>query len=108
MKLFLLLFVFIAFSSCTKNNHGGCWNIQPVCTDGFIFWGGDPAADGLGWYLSATRTDEKRFYIENPPIAFKIDSLAVNACLEETNKPLVCYCVGAKPNYYVVKEIRKR
>ena len=107
MKILLFFFVIAVALSCNKNKQF-CGFATLECTDGFIFWGGDPAADGLGWYLSATRSAEKRFYIENPPAAFKIDSIAVNACLEETNKPIVCNCVGTKPNYYNITEIRKR
>jgi hypothetical protein len=107
MKYFIYLFAtIIIVSSCKKNCD------RSNCTDGFIYWGGTPAADGLGWYFAESRTDSwkpKQLKESELPVEFQNlnDSTAVRACLQETTERAPCFC--PQPSYYYkIKSITKR
>ncbi len=107
MKYFLYLFAtVIGISSCKKN----CDNSN--CADGYIYWGGSPAADGLGWYFAEGRTGNwkaKQLKDNELPDEYKNlnDSTAVRACLQETTERAPCFCL--QPSYYYkIKSIKKR
>ena len=51
-KCIVSLLLLMSFNACIKP-------VQPkldFCADGHIFWGGDPSANGIGWYFSNGRT----------------------------------------------------
>jgi hypothetical protein len=100
-----ILFAAIIFS-CTKKNCAPEKN--SACMDTFVFWGGDPAADGAGWYLADTRSGPKYYHILEMPDAFKSDSLPVHTCVTETDKNVICFCGGGNFHYYQINEIRRR
>jgi hypothetical protein len=104
-----LIYIFTAIiiiSSCKKKDNGS------VCTDGYIYWGGPPAADGLGWYFSEGRTGTwkpKQLKETELPAEFQLfnDSTAVNICLQTTTDRAPCFC--AEPSYYYkINSIKKR
>ena len=76
--------------------------------DTFVFWGGDPAADGAGWYLAPSRTGPTYYHIADMPDAFKSDSLAVHACVKETERKVECLCTGNNAHYFQIVSISKR
>ncbi len=96
----LILFVSLAGLSCKKEN-------TEFCKDGFIFWGGDPAADGSGWNFSAHANRSDFFALDNLDNAYKTDSLAVNICLTKTGNIFYCFCAGTH-YYYHINSIRLR
>lgn len=107
-KMIVSLLLLISFNACIKP-------VQPkldFCADGHIFWGGDPAANGIGWYFSNGRTGNWKFYqVKDAELAAEFkspaDSVAVNICLVSTKDQAPCPCV--EPSYYFrIKSIRKR
>lgn len=81
---------------------------NPQCLDTFVFWGGDPAVDGTGWYLADTRSGPKFYRVENLPDAYQSDSLAVHACVIALDKKAACECTGVDMRYYKITAISKR
>jgi hypothetical protein len=86
----------ITAGSCNKQE-----NVQ--CSNGYIYWGGSPAADGLGWYFAESRSGNwkaKQLKEEELPAHLRstTDSTAVFICLEETTERAPCFC--ATPSYY--------
>jgi hypothetical protein len=49
-SFFLSLIVLFVFASCQKDK---------LCIDGVVHWGGEPAADGLGWYFLSSELGDK-------------------------------------------------
>ena len=90
----IILTVCLAGFSCNKGS-------QESCNDGYIFWGGDPAVDGVGWYFSKNANGSDFFPLDNLSDDFKIDNLAVNACLVKTNKEFICFCSGTHYYYHI-------
>jgi hypothetical protein len=112
MKYVLVLMIGgLIFISCKKEKE--C-SENSFCADGFIYWGGDLAADGLGWYFAETRGGSwraKQLKDNELPDAFKSfnDSTAVSICLTETKDPAPCFCPPSyNTNYYKIKSIKKR
>jgi hypothetical protein len=102
MKKILLLVMIAALGfGCSKGKEGA------ACMNTVVFWGGDPAVDGLGWYLSDSRTSSERYYPESLPDRYQTDGLAVNVCLIKTLKKKSCFCAVQPPLYEVVS-IKKR
>src|SRR6058998_2722450 len=95
-------FVLIMMTSCKKNQVATDCSSATRCFDGYIFWGGEPAADGSGWYASTSRAQDPAFYLETVPAPFNADSTAVHICLSETSKKRVCFCTGPVSNYYKI------
>ncbi|MFN4285851.1 MAG: hypothetical protein ACK4E8_07785 [Lacibacter sp.] len=108
-KLIALLFVaMLGAEACIKP-------VPPnldFCAEGHIFWGGDPAAGGLGWYFAIRRVGNWTFYQvkENElPAQYRslTDSVPVNICLKSTREVAPCPC--AVPSYYyTIKSISRR
>lgn len=93
-----IVFLLLLVTSCTKEN---------FCAEGYIRWGGDPAADGLGWHYVNDLTDSRVYILENLPDDFKRDSLPVRICLKETNRKFYCEC--SRPfNYYHINSVTRR
>ena len=89
------------FASCEKEIN--CKDT--TCIDGTIQWGGEPAVDGLGWYL---QSDEftKPVKLKNLSSIYEVDDLSVSVCLVKTNEKYQCFC--AEPlDVYEIKSIRK-
>ena len=90
----------IVITSCKKD----CATNSEECFDGFVVYGGDPAVDGAGWYLSSS---SKAYFVEKIPSGFMIDSLPIHTCLKETNK--VKTTMGnVNLHYYEILNISKR
>ena len=101
MKRWLIIILLgVAAYSCKKSS-------QSDCKDGFIFWGGEPAVDGIGWFFS-TNPDRSDFMVlDSLDNAYKIDSLPVHVCLSKTNNRFYCFCAG-EHYYYHVNYILRR
>jgi hypothetical protein len=93
-RLVFVLALFISFVGCSKEaKDTACSPGDTACVDGYIHWGGEPAADGSGWNLKTGSEENTTFYIlKNLPDDFKTDGLAVTACIEETKEPALCFC----------------
>ncbi|MBS4066332.1 MAG: hypothetical protein KGZ74_17360 [Chitinophagaceae bacterium] len=112
MKLFVLIAcVFFAAQSC-KLKKEECSCVAASCAQGFIYWGGPYAADGIGWYFAEKREGNwlpAQLKEEELPNEFKNfnDSIAVTICLQKTNERAPCFC--ASPSYfYKIVRIEKR
>ncbi len=96
-QLLISCFVLFLFNACQKDQ---------LCTDGVIHWGGEPAADGLGWYFESEALP-RVVKLKDIPAQYLTDSLAVSACIIKTTETYQCFC--AEPmDVYEVKRIRKR
>lgn len=93
--LVFLLIVLVTGSACDKE---GGEAEETFCTDGYIFWGGDPAVDGSGWYFSTRANRHFEYALQNLADSLKTDSLFVNACLKKTENRFTCECT--QPYYY--------
>jgi hypothetical protein len=102
---FLLLFVLVIVTSCTKEKNASCFS-------GFIYWGGDYAVDGIGFYFAESRQGNWKFkqLKENELTGFSksaVDSTAVYICLEETTERAPCFC-SSPSNFYKIVSVEKR
>ena len=101
MKKLLCVFALAIFMlGCEKDR-------SLECVDSVVFWGGEPAADGVGWYLSDGRGSANTYFVDNLPAEFRADSTPVRVCLTKTNKKRHCYCVTPPPVYHI-KSIARR
>ncbi|TWI81648.1 hypothetical protein IQ13_2666 [Lacibacter cauensis] len=99
MKHFLILaFTLALFTSCKKE-------IQ--CTDGMIRWGGEPAADGLGWYFVSADLGNKPVKLKNLPENYLLDSLKVTTCVQPLTEKYQCFCATPLDMYKVLKISRR-
>ncbi len=103
--LLVICFLTVAFVSCTRvpadtvDTSG--------CIDGHIYWGGDPAVDGLGWYFQGTTEFKDKVKLKNLSAQYQQDKLAVSVCIEKTDEKYYCMCV--KPlDVYIITRIQKR
>ena len=103
-KLAALISVVIVLASCAKDS---CTiEKESICVDAVIKWGGSPAADGLGWYISVDSTRGIYYIPTNLSDNFKVDGLKVNTCLHKTNGKFYCMC--PEPiDVYEITSIRK-
>lgn len=100
-KIIYAFFFVLILTSCTKES------ASTICTDATVEWGGDPAADGLGWYISTGDSANHKTYIpQNLPDEMKIDGQAVHVCMYETNEKFYCQCVQPLNKYHITT-IRK-
>jgi hypothetical protein len=104
-KTVLLVSLFCLFFACRKKQDA--FVPDSFCQDGYIRWGGSPAADGLGWYYAANLDRTWVYVLKDLPDNFKTDSLAVSVCLEKTRELMACNCSEPFP-YYKVNSIRLR
>lgn len=101
MKKLLCLLAFSLFLlSCKKD--------MPLeCVDSIVFWGGDPAADGMGWYLADSRGSANSYIITSMPAEFQADSTPVKVCLFKAGKWRNCYCTDPPPVYRIISISRR-
>lgn len=101
MKKLLCLLAFSLFLlGCEKDR-------SLECVDSIVFWGGEPAVDGIGWYLSDGRGSASVYLVDDLPAGFQADSIPVRVCLTKTNKKRNCLCVAPLP-VYKIKAISRR
>ncbi|HUC81304.1 MAG TPA: hypothetical protein VMR70_10335 [Flavisolibacter sp.] len=101
--LLLLLAVGFFFGSCSKEQEG-----EGKCFDGVVVYGGDPAADGLGWLIMEDDSVAPERYVpQNLANAYMKDGLKVSVCLQETEEKLYCFCAQPLPKYRITS-IRTR
>lgn len=99
MKTLVFIMFILLATSCKKQ-------LDPFCTNAEVRWGGDPAADGLGWHLFDSIGGAKFFIPINLPDSLKIDGLPVNVCMYKTDEKFYCEC--ARPlNKYQITSIRR-
>ena len=106
LRLFVVLTVLcFTVASCNKDEKADCSN-------GYIYWGGSPSADGLGWYFAENRSGNwkaKQLKEEESPRDLQptSDSTPVFICLKETTERAPCFC--ATPSYYYkIVSVEKR
>jgi hypothetical protein len=106
LRLFVVLTVLcLTVASCNKDE-------KSVCSNGYIYWGGSPAADGLGWYFAESRSGNwKAKQLKEEELPWNLqptsDSTAVFICLQETTERAPCFC--ATPSYYFkIVSVEKR
>jgi len=107
MKSITIILSLLAFAaaSCKKQNK----TCQSTCTDALVRWGGDPAADGTGWYLYVPGDSGRAFqYPDNLAQSFKVNDLAVSVCYEKTNVDFVCFCAAPYPKMVHITSISRR
>ena len=103
-KILLSVILLCLFFACRKKDG---FVADSFCQDGYIRWGGNPSADGLGWYYAQHLNRSQIYILKDLPVAFQRDSLAVSICMEKTND--LFYCMCASPyHYYKVNTIRLR
>ncbi len=107
----LFICIFFVTQSCTLKKEE-CSCVADSCTNGFIYWGGSYAVDGLGWYFAEKREGNwlpAQLKEEELPNEFKNtnDSTAVSICLRKTTERAPCFC--ASPSYFhKIIKIEKR
>jgi hypothetical protein len=100
MKKFLLLAgTALCILSCKKEQ-------DVFCTDAVVMWGGDPAADGTGWFLLADSVNHVSYQPQNLPDNLKIDGQPVHVCLYKTGENFYCQCAVPLKKYHITS-IRK-
>lgn len=96
---------------------GSCIKLDPppleYCGKGYIYWGGDPAANGTGWFFALTRSANYTFYQlkENelgPEYKSLTDSVAVDICLLSTKDKAPCRPCNGDSYFFKIKSISKR
>jgi hypothetical protein len=93
-KIVCVLALSLFLLSCKKDRGHECFNT-------IIFWGGDPAADGPGWYMSTSRYGSPSYLADNLPAEFQADSTPVRVCLSLTDKKFPCRCPDPPPLHHV-------
>ena len=103
-KIVLCFFLTVFLFSCKKEQ-------QSFCVDAVVKWGGAPEADGLGWYLVQDDTIDSLTHIsyipQNLPDAFKVDNLAVNACMYQTSEKFYCMCAQPVVKFHITSIQRR-
>jgi hypothetical protein len=84
----ILLIAATVLVSCKKNNNNG-----NTCITAKVEYGGDPAADGLGWILVTDTNTRDYLPPENLPAGFQVDGKWVDVCYVTTDKDFVCFCM---------------
>lgn len=99
-KILIACLCIFMLMACSKEEN------ETVCLNARVKWGGDPAADGLGWYLLDTIGGLSFYYPQNLPENFKTDDLSVHVCLYETREKFYCMCSSFPYKSHIVT-IRK-
>ena len=94
-KTIVVIGVFALSFGCKKED-------QTFCTDAAVIWGGDPDADGLGWYLIADSVNHIYYIPQNLTDSLKIDGQLVNVCLYKTKENFYCECPRALKKYHII------
>lgn len=101
--LITLVIAVMATASCKKDK-----TANRVCTIAEVKYGGDPAADGVGWYLSVNNESGIRSeYPENLDEAFKTNGLLVDVCYVKTENDFICFCLPPLPKMISIVSIKK-
>lgn len=79
-----------------------------TCNNALVRWGGDPALDGVGWYLSIPGDSAVSEYPDNMPDVLKTDGLPVYVCYERTNMDFVCFCAPPYRKIVHITYIKRR
>jgi len=102
-RLLLILLVLSLFISCSKDKAE-----NEVCFNGVVRWGGEPAADGLGWVIyKADNISGRPIIPRNLPDDYKVNDLNIHVCLYETNEKFYCQCIEPYNKYHITS-IRRR
>ena len=91
--ILLLLF----FAACKKEH------ADTICLDAAVKWGGEPAADGFGWYIFDSVGGIKIYVPLNLPDVLKIDGLSVHVCMYETTEKFYCMCPQPMNKYHITQ-----
>src|SRR5215208_2387568 len=94
-RIYLLLVFSVILFCCKKEKN------ETICLNGAVKWGGDPAADGLGWYIMDSVGGLKNYIPENLPDNLKADGLSVRVCLYETSTKFYCQCAYPLNKYHI-------
>jgi hypothetical protein len=86
--------IILILCSCKKEN-------ENVCSDAAIMWGGDPAADGLGWHLLTDSVNHIYYIPQNLPDSLKINGQHVNVCMYKTKENFYCECGMTLKKYHI-------
>jgi len=89
------------FASCKKEH-----NNNNTCITAKVQYGGNPAADGLGWILVTDTSTHAYEAPENLPEAFKVDGKWVDVCFSRTDKDFTCFCVPPFKKMIHIESIR--
>jgi hypothetical protein len=89
------------FVACKKS---GADENNEICTVAKVYYGGDPAADGLGWILVTDSVNWKYLPPEEIPAPYKVNGLLVDVCYVKTDKDFSCFCT---PPYQKVVRVTK-
>lgn len=106
--IFAIALVFVGVA-CEKNK---VEDPAIVCKTGYIYWGGDYAIDGIGWYFAENRANGlERYQLKETelPALYKTsftDSTAVKICLTKTTERAPCFC-SAPSYFYSIQSIQK-
>lgn len=110
IKPALFFTVLLCFLSCNKQRNEAQVDF---CREGYIYWGGAYAVDGIGWYFAESRSGSwlaMQLKEEELPAAYKTnpsDSIAVLMCLKKTEERAPCFC--SVPGYfYKIISIQKK
>ena len=98
----ILAIATILFAACKKESAP-----NDICITGKITYGGDPAADGLGWILVTDSVNWKYEAPEDIPAAFKTDGLLVDVCYVVTDKDFICFCAPPVKKMIKITSISK-
>ena len=104
-KIIAMLLIAVAITaSCKKNNDTS----NAICATAVVKYGGDPAWDGVGWYLLVDdSTGPKPEYPENLAAMYRVDGLPVNVCYKKTNTDFGCFCALPFPKMIIITSISK-
>jgi hypothetical protein len=110
-KFVFILCTGLFIQSCSLKKEE-CSCAADYCADGFIYWGGSSAVDGIEWYFAEKREGNwKAAQVKETelPAQFRNfnDSTAVNICLRKTTERAPCFC-AAPSYYYKIISIRSR
>jgi hypothetical protein len=105
-KIIAILIIAVAImASCKKNNDTN--NVS--CAPAVVRYGGDPAADGVGWYLMVgDSTGGTPEYPQNLAVTYMKEGLAVNVCYYKSDKDFSCFCAPPLPKMVIITSISKR
>jgi hypothetical protein len=105
-RVIFFLLILSVFASCQKSN------TEPVATEisGQLKYGGDPAADGLGYYMLTDSTHEN-LSLQNLPAEFRHTDVRAHIAVRffDTGKTLAIEMLpGSRgPRIVVIRSIRK-
>jgi hypothetical protein len=98
MKKIVFPILLLSFIAACKKEHA-----EEICLDAAIKWGGEPAADGLGWYIMDSVGGIKNYIPSNLPDSLKIDGQSVHVCMYETTEKFYCECLHPLNKYHITQ-----